>query len=328
MVHCFAIYSSSWEFEFGENTLPYVPAYSWVNPFMAIFALQGFFFISGYLSSMKRKEEVPHEYLHFVKKKFSRLYFPSIIFSLLYLYFFTGHPTWGDVGYAAFSGKGHLWFLPTLFWVAVIYESVACWASRHKYIVLIGFFILAYLGFLIGVLFSDLPINLFVRVTKYLFFYALGACLWQERTERTSGSDIDREPLWHVVGIFASGLLLWLTSYTSLWGLLGNGIISKTYTAGLDPLIALLMIIGMYKSWMMLDVRTPDLEVSSVISRFSRDSFAIYILHQFVLYELIFRSPELLKGFSIGGGYLVPFLFIVIAIVASSLIIRGFRIVI
>ena len=116
--HAFTIYTNStyWSLPVGcqSNLL-----LSWINPTLISFALQTFVFISGYLFAYKSQEKIDRKSC--VLSKLRRLYLPSILFSILYILIL--HPDRFkslDVLYEIFSGAGHLWFLPMLFWCYVL----------------------------------------------------------------------------------------------------------------------------------------------------------------------------------------------------------------
>lgn len=113
--HVFAVYgtSQSWPLPYGwdANRL-----YSWVNPIVISFALQTFVFISGYLFAYQHHNK-KITFLSTLKSKLHRLYLPTIFWGILYSYLILNTSPFSFNGFAdILTGVGHLWFLPMLFW--------------------------------------------------------------------------------------------------------------------------------------------------------------------------------------------------------------------
>lgn len=85
--HSFCPFSGEWGPFDG-----YIPIeiYKWLDRVLYAFMLESFVFISGYVWSYQRNEQNRYESLwKLCKKKFSRLFVPSIVFSILYLLIFS-----------------------------------------------------------------------------------------------------------------------------------------------------------------------------------------------------------------------------------------------
>lgn len=92
----------------------------WIGRLSYDLMLPTFIAVSGYvwayqrisLSKTQRIEDL-------LKKKFIRLYIPSVIFSIAYIFLFVDDVSFSHIVNGILSGVGHLWFLPMLFWVFV-----------------------------------------------------------------------------------------------------------------------------------------------------------------------------------------------------------------
>ncbi len=166
LYHSFAPYAGSWLPLSEDVILPYY----WVAKFSYSFFLGSFVFISGYLYAYADMIKGPQPLRVVVKKKGMRLLIPSIIFSALYLAILglnDGETTRHAI-YTLFSGRGHLWFLPMLFWLFIAMEFIK-WTKLKPKVVLPIAFILS-----IGGLF---PFPLLFRLDgafKYFIFFYLG----------------------------------------------------------------------------------------------------------------------------------------------------------
>ena len=121
IVHALAIYSRAWQMPEGVAN---VPLYSFLSKFFVRFSLPAFVMIGGYVfgyQMIAQKRE--YTLLQMVKIKAKRLYIPSLLFSFLYLILFTPFDLLFsfDNFISVLSGRGHLWFLPMLFWCYIFH---------------------------------------------------------------------------------------------------------------------------------------------------------------------------------------------------------------
>ncbi len=167
LYHAFAPWSMSWEPLEGQN---FNYAYWWVAKSSYSFFLECFVFLSGYLmgyqSIIKGAETL--DFRNMVQKKFQRLIIPSIIFSLIYLLCFGiyANETMGQAVYSLINGRGHMWFLPMLFWC-----FIGLWIINK--IKLSDKILIPVLMLLAMVNFLPLPVRM-GQALYYVFFFYLG----------------------------------------------------------------------------------------------------------------------------------------------------------
>lgn len=167
LYHSFAPWCGGWEPFDGmvEN-----PTYWWIGKAAYSFMLPMFVFVSGYIWAYQREFLGKKQGLIILaKKKFKRLYIPSIIFSLIYVGIFNftlnGRGNSETIIDAIFNGAGHMWFLPMLFWCFIITWCLLLLKQRNL-IIAIGF-----------VMYLIPNVNLPFRISvtfEYIIFFLLG----------------------------------------------------------------------------------------------------------------------------------------------------------
>lgn len=323
--HSFAIYSGAWDCDFSE--IPFIAGYAWVNPLFISFQLQAFFFISGYLFWMKEpicKSISLQEYWNFFRKKLMRLYFPSIVFSLLYLYLFTAKITIIDIFEAFLLGRGHFWFLPTLFWCSVIHRLFAKWGQKYLWLYLSVTFLVIYAGVVLSYLYPCLITALFANIGRYFFFFALGASIhYTKLGEYFRNRGGDSKHIVYGVSFFLAFIIMWCITTFDNWYLIGQGKIEKLLDFVVDPLKALLGVLAMYTFWLHMEQYDYSSKVISFWIYLSSICFGIYVVHQFILIDLVNRHLPLI--YSVVGGWFIPFVLLFIAILCSVVIVESFK---
>lgn len=324
--HSFAIYNGAWQYDF-ESGVDYIAAYNWENSFFISFQLEAFFFISGYLFWRGRYIErklTPSTYYHFIKKKFARLYVPSIVFSLLYLYFFTEPIESKDVMEALLLGKGHLWFLPTIFWCFAIHRLLSKWGREHLRIYLLLSFLAIYVGTGIYHFFPTIFTYWLARVTLYYFFFVLGASIRDTQVDN------------HIRKVYAKRrgkyyILLFAFFFLGLWliPILGNSFslwsesVENLINFAVSPLYALAGILAMYMTWIFMERHNYPSRVVRIWVYLSSISFGVYIVHQFILVEVV--DNHLLQLQSLVGIWAIPFILIVLGTLGSVALVVAFK---
>ena len=119
-LHAFAPWGGGWaetaNFEASE-------IYFWIDQFAASFMLPTFVFMSGYVWAYQREELGRIEsFFELFKKKFTRLYLPCLLFSILYIALLQPANLTSTGILRIFIGVGHLWFLAMLFACFLIYH--------------------------------------------------------------------------------------------------------------------------------------------------------------------------------------------------------------
>lgn len=324
MGHSFAIYSGAWHFDFGRG-VDYVPSYSWINPFLTGFRLQALCFISGYLFWMKGfvdEELSPVSYYKFLKKKFTRLYIPSIVFSLLYLYFFTSPIDGRDLLEALVLGEGHLWFLPTIFWCFAVHRLFAKWGRAHLWTYLLMTFLFIYAGTVISYLFPSIFTALIATIARYYFFFVLGASIRYTEMDKFLKNRGGRLTTYTIIFIIAFFVLWGMTMFDN-WHLIGNDKIEKLLDFGLAPLRALAGTLAMFAIWLRMEQCKYSDKVARTWIYLSSICFGVYAVHQFILIDLVHNHLPVIQ--SLVGAWLVPFVLIVIATIGSIAIVEAFK---
>lgn len=141
LYHAFAPYTNSWKaFDgFEENQI-----YWWIGKFAYSFMLPMFTFISGYVWAFQRETLNRKDGLFSLcKKKFIRLYIPSLVFSIIYLLLYKLSPPkvssicCVDYVLFIFNGVGHMWFLPMLFWCFILCQLILMIPKRFRVIIIL-----------------------------------------------------------------------------------------------------------------------------------------------------------------------------------------------
>lgn len=174
--HAFTIYtnSNSWPLPVGCDQINFL---SWVNPVFISVALQAFVFISGYLFAYKLVNNPSIDTITFITGKFKRIYIPSILFSIFYVFMFcdksiSDHQTI----YEIVNGAGHLWFLPMLFWCYVLGILTKRLTNSPN---------LLMIGILTVVSLLSLHVPDFLRIAKtlqYFIYFVLGIWTYKNKT--------------------------------------------------------------------------------------------------------------------------------------------------
>ena len=167
--HSFAPFSGAWE---PIEGFPEVRAYMWLDKLSYAFMLESFVYISGYILGFQVRTK-GREILtgnRIIVSKLRRLIIPCVVFGILYIILFKesiDRPLLGKV-YSLFSGVGHLWFLPMLFWCFIIVRSVEKWSLKPLLVIIVSICFSIFHG-------VSLPFRLDNSLYYFIFFY-LGYC--------------------------------------------------------------------------------------------------------------------------------------------------------
>ena len=173
LFHSFAPWTGSWKLfsGFEQNKV-----YWWIGQFAYSFMLPTFTFISGYIwafqrETLNRKDSL----LHLCRKKFMRLYIPSIVFSFFYVILYKFPPPtqvsdiWFDYILSILNGTGHMWFLPMLFWCFILCQLLLMIPNALFRIIIV----------LLLALFNVISLPLQMKQSCfYLIYFYLGYELW------------------------------------------------------------------------------------------------------------------------------------------------------
>jgi fucose 4-O-acetylase-like acetyltransferase len=125
-------------------------------------------FISGYVFGFQVRQKGAQllSMNAIVRSKLKRLLLPSIVFSIIYLLIF-GLKDGESIAQACYSiidGRGHMWFLPMLFWCFIYIAFVEKFDFRTRTVV-IAAFTCSFLSFL------PLPFRMGSALYYFPFFY-------------------------------------------------------------------------------------------------------------------------------------------------------------
>lgn len=247
----------------------YKPVYS-SNLFCIIkeiintFQMQLFFSISGFLLyySKNRKKAID-----FIIDKFSRLLIPFIIVGLGYLIpirFLAHYPKY-DYYLSAVkdfflkNDCGHLWFLPTLFGIFMIFYFFKPYTEKLGKYAFCSIFLFAVISFFSNHILSILFLN---SIAKWFVFFLLGFYI---NMYRHIIFDPKYNKLWYFI-TFCLPFILYIRFNISLNGL----------DSSVRFLFSILFVLCAY--------RFITYKSNKVVSFFDRNSYGIYLFHAPIVY--------------------------------------------
>lgn len=301
-MHSFTCYNGSWEQPAGYVD---IPLYKWLTRATFAFTLEAFVFISGYLMAFQQltlNRNVTNT--HFLINKLKRLILPSIIFSFLYYIIFYHYTGVGDMFYNIINGCGHMWFLPMLFWCFVgamllLYIPISD-GRKLTLLVALNFFTII-----------TLPLRISESFTFMVYFYS--GFLSYKYFARIK-QFVTRKSLTIIWLLFALLFMIFRplrevlvtnesqTVFVKFWVYVGNNISQFLYAySGLAAFYATAVyFVGKH-------------ELKSYVMKLAACSFGIYLLHQFIL-QLIYYKTSLP---TLVGPYILPWIgFVAAACVA------------
>lgn len=276
--HAFAVYSGAWIRKF---TPPHVNFYDWIDRLSYSCMLESFVFISGYIVGY---QVVVKDRNIVLKKKFQRLMFPSIVFSILYYVFFGKDFTASLLlFYDILNGMGHLWFLPMLFWCFTFLKFFQSYSERYAWHILI-----VALGFVVVSLVT-IPMRFNLALYYFPFFY-IGYLIW---IKNWHSKRISKVQLFFVILIF----LIIFVGYTLYCKHLHENINVSLAMKSMNMFILfsgryICSSLGVYIIFqIMLRIRDKGMELSSKWIRLSECCFGVYLLQQFFLIYMYDNTP-------------------------------------
>lgn len=300
--HCFAIYSGAWE---RPNNIEYIEVYKYVNPVFISFQLAAFAFVSGYLAALHS------DTIHgkkFLLKKFKRLYLPSLIFSFVYYFLFK----FQDESYSLvksvvyiLSGAGHLWFLPMLFWcfVALLVVNKFLKKSIVSILSIIIFIFICPIPFV-----KSIPFGIGKALYYFPFFY-LGYRVLKRRSFFQTNNRI-----WLCTAIVYIILMISKLYIRNVF-LSENGYIVSVLNQIFD---FSLLVSGTLMGFAIFERFTKNVtKLSPCIIYANRYSYAVYVVHQFILLWLVYHCASLYANIN---AYILPFVWIFITLLLSLLV--------
>lgn len=310
--HSFAPFGGGWEMPcFDDGSGVGVVPYYWLDKYLYSFMLETFVFISGYvfayqIQTLKRD----YTFKTLLYNKFKRLIIPSVVFSILYSFFFYDKPfNLLAYTYDIINGLGHLWFLPMLFW-CFIFTWIINKIKICEEIKLIALLLLS--------VFSIFPFPLqFKETCYYLFFFYLSTYVYSNKKVI-----ISRFANLYVIFITFGLYLLSFLIFTPI----REGVFDDSTGALIDTLYRLIIykstrlaysLSGLISIYLFtLYLLKNGFRVPAFLKKLGPLCMGIYIFHQFVLKYLYYKTslPQLLGKYSFPWiGFLITLLLCIIA---------------
>ena len=290
IVHCFTVFNGGWPPFIGYSDCT---SYMWLSRTCYSFMLETFTFVSGYVLAYQILDlHKTTSLIVLVKKKFERLILPSIVFSFLYLQLFDNK---GCVNFAngggtillVFSGVGHLWYLPLLFWCSIVMWLVEKIRVSDK-VKLIILLVLAILPF------PFLPFQLY-RVAYYMFFFFVGYKVWQYGNSYRKNIKLKKVIIsWGVFAVIFIGLRL-LTAHLvemSETAPFMAKIVLKMTSTSCKMVYSMIGVIAMYSTAVWF---TNNYKLSKSYINIGSLCFGVYVYHEFIIKYLYYFSDLPIK---------------------------------
>lgn len=257
-----------------------IEPYKWLINFIRGFRIETIAFVAGYVFSYQVNDlGRKYDLIPFAKNKFQRLIIPMLFFSTIYYFMFIFNiQTFTISGclLSIFSGCGHLWFLPMLFWC-----FVSIWFFDHYK--LISFKILILLATLTLLPVFSLPLG-FNKLPHFLFYVYSGYYLWLKKNYILSFFSTKKRILLLVL----SYILLVIIEEPSFFelGYYGNYLWKHI-------IILIKASIGILSIYTITYNHTskPNFIPNKTIVNASNICYGVYIYHQFILMWLYCHTP-------------------------------------
>lgn len=214
------------------------------------FGLGVFTFISGFVLYYQAKKQ--ESFRHFIKKKTNRIILPCLFWACVYDLFFDSYmySTWP----AAINGT-HLWYLPMLF-LCVVVGSAHFFVRKPLLFVIVCYIVIGALG----------KFTHFRTFMKFSFYFPVFyAGFW-----------INRFRLDKLIAKYKMlSVILALGVWTSRWVDFGR------FTDTLN------MLIISSTAYLFICVFFPNIGINKLWESLAKESFSIYLIHQFVINLLL-----------------------------------------
>lgn len=305
LYHSFAPYANAW----APFSVEFIPAYYWISKISYSFFLGSFVFISGYLYAYADLTKGSQSFRSVLQRKTLRLFIPSIIFSILYLAIFglkNGESPIKAI-YSVIEGRGHMWFLPMLFWLFLATELLKRIRGgvNPKKIILITFILS------VGAFFP-LPLRINIAFQYLLFFYLGYSVKHNPNTIFALGDKLLIISLITWLSVFFC--VEWIALYKPLSGLLPSRIINVLMFYG--------RIIYTISGTVFIYTLSIDMinkyhfKASNTMAKISGLCFGIYLYQQFILIYLYYHTDFVANV----GIMWAPWLGFIIALILSTVL--------
>ncbi len=309
VLHSFTMFGGGWSFPEGIHD---VGAYYWFCKIISGFRIETIALIAGYVFAYQCVGlGWKYDFKSFVIKKIKRLLIPMILFGLMYYFCFkfsSDSFSIKDFFLQIFSGVGHLWFLPMLFWC-----FFSIWLIHHFRLSSIWLFLV--LG---AISIVPIPISLpfgLQRLTYFLFYCYSGYYLFENREKVIK--KCSNIPVILILWILYFGLLLvnFLVVCPQGWEfeVVGNERYMRIIISSVLKLFY--SCCGILAIYLIVNTITdkPDFKPKQWIIESSNLCYGVYVYHQFILVFLYYHTALPLAV----GSYFLPFVGFVITFIIS-----------
>ncbi len=287
--HCFCVYNSdngSWPNILG---IEQIHIYKFLNPLFI--SLGTFVMIMGYLFAHNNEKYVKLGNWLFIKKKFLRLYIPSMFFSFIYAVLFVwkipDDITYNNISKVLVLGVGHLWFLPMTFFNYCILKTTQPLIDRYPKLFLIA-------SVAVMPLLSWVPDQIFV----YLPFIILGYLIY--------GHTKILEKYAYLL------LIIWVLIFIGRCALMELPIITlPNFLLRFSTNIC--SALAFWGLSMHFSKKIQDKSKLMLFNNLNKSAFGAYLLQEFIIRFLIYQIPL----FSYVGSLFLPWVTALIAIPLS-----------
>lgn len=244
--------------------------------------------------------------MEFNKNKTKRLLLPCLFFGVIYFMCF--HDIMPNVSpFKIFSGIGHLWYLPCLFWLFII-QYIIIKNNRIKNKSGVMILVISLLP-----VFSVLPFPLQINKAFYylLFFYG-GGWFYQHRKCIAEKTSLNNTLILWILFVFLVFVLNLIMEQTRL--IEANGYIVeigiKIVNVYLKICLAWVGITALYQSAVLFCKRRT---ITPFILNIGVCGYGVYIFHQFILKYLYYQTSIPL----LFGAYSLPWVALLISFLIS-----------
>lgn len=303
MDHSFAPFWGAWK----PVTEEFIPLYFWIGKWSYSFFLGSFVFISGYLYAHGEIKKGLKPFWSLAKDKAERLIIPSIVFSILYLICFGRHfdESIGHILYSLLNGRGHMWFLPMLFWL-----FLATWVlnriKTNRKVLLIATLVMTIL--------SVIPMPFRISAAfYYLIFFYWGYYIYLIRNKLLNNDKISGGVIVSLIIVYA--VIFALAELYDLNNQNDKGLFLKIviYYSRLVYTLAGTLALYLIAIWL---IKKNRITISNGVVKFSSYCFGIYIFQQFILMFLYFHTDLIDKM----GVRIAPWIFFLVTLLISTLL--------
>lgn len=279
LYHSFAPYGNAWPNPIDANNTTY-----WLlSKLIYNGFLEGFVLISGFCyahSCSKRKFRI--------MPKVKRLMLPSFLWSIIWLLLFSNTNIDSPVfWYKAINGAGHLWFLPMLFCCFVLQNYMIKKSSPKIIVLLILVAILPY---------PNLPLHLNVCL-HYLVYFNIG--IYINKNYNTFISRIEAISTFHMSSLLILYICYLIASLYFKYGILetlsSSSLVLRAIKISIEHIIRMSQVLPMALIYFGIGVVSSrhlarTVCVGGGISNIAKLSFSIYILQEFILRIIYYKT--------------------------------------